>query len=32
MISSGLGIPDYFDNYSEESQDEIYYQKKMVLH
>ena len=27
MISSGLDIPDYFDNYSEESQDEIYYQR-----
>lgn len=27
MISSGLDIPEYFDNYGEESQDEVYYQR-----
>lgn len=27
MISSGVDVPDYFDNYNEETQDEIYYQR-----
>ena len=27
MISSALNIPDYFDSYSEETQDQVYYQR-----